>query len=395
MAWRLGLTGRTRFDMADIVRRHRAELETLAQLSIAQRRVLSAMELCRTAALGGHLDVCIGCGYEHPAYNSCRNRHCPKCQALQQEKWIGARSERLLPTKHFHVVFTLPSELRGLAKMYPRDVFAALVHAASQTLLDLGHSRLRATLGITMVLHTWTRKLEFHPHVHGLVTAGGLDVDSAEWMATSQTFLFPVAAMSVVFRAKMLAALGQLYAQGGFVRFEDFNDPEAFGRLMCRVAKKTWVVYAKKPFREVGHVLRYLGRYTHRVAIANSRLVDVTDTTVSFRTKEGKVTTLKPVEFLRRFLQHVLPDRFHKIRHYGLYAASAAKEQLEVARQQLAPGRSAQAATTLPSASLRVSWIEQLRTLTGHDVTRCPCCAGVLASMPLPRQQAPPPPRTA
>jgi hypothetical protein len=210
-----------------------------------------------------------------------------------------------------------------------------------------------------------------------------------------QQVLFPVAAMSVVFRAKMLAALDSLYAQGGFVRFEDFNDPEAFGRLMCRVARKTWVVYAKKPFRKVGHVLRYLGRYTHRVAIANSRLVDVTDNTVSFRTKEGKVTTLKPVEFLRRFLQHVLPDRFHKIRHYGLYAASAAKEQLDVARQQLAPGRSAQAVSARSSACVPVSWIEQLRTLTGRDVTRCPCCEGVLVTVPLPRQQAPPLPRTA
>jgi Putative transposase/Transposase zinc-binding domain len=394
VASRLGPTGRTRFDMADIVRRHRAELEALMHLSGPQRRVLSAMELCRTATLGGHLDVCDGCGYEHPAYNSCRNRHCPKCQALRQEKWIGARSERLLPTKHFHVVFTLPSELRGLAKMYSREVFAALVHAASQTLLDLGHSRLRVTLGITMVLHTWTRKLEFHPHAHGLVTAGGLDVDGAEWRATSQTFLFPVAAMSLVFRAKMLAALGALYAQGAFVRFENFKDPEAFERLMRGVAKKTWIVYAKKPFRELGHVLRYLGRYTHRVAIANSRLVDVTETAVSFRTKEGKITTLGPVEFLRRFLQHVLPDRFHKIRHYGLYAASAVKAQLEVARQQLAPG-SAQAVARHSSASVSVSWFEQLRALTGRDVTRCPCCEGELARVPLPRQQAPPLPRLA
>jgi hypothetical protein len=191
----------------------------------------------------------------------------------------------------------------------------------------------------------------------------------------------------------MLAALGSLYAQRRFVRFDDFEDPEAFERLMRRVAKKTWVVYAKKPFREVGHVLRYLGRYTHRVAIANSRLVDVTDTDVSFRTKEGKITTLDPVEFLRRFLLHVLPDRFHKIRHYGLYAASAAKEQLEVARVRLAVERSEQAHPTRPKE--QVSWVERLRALTGHDVTRCPRCDGALANVPLPRQQAPPLPRTA
>lgn len=218
-------------------------------------------------------------------------------------------------------------------------------------------------------------------------------MDRAEWRATSETFLFPVAAMSAVFRAKMLAALGSLYAQGHFVRFDAFDDPEAFERLMCRIAKKTWVVYAKKPFREVSHVLRYLGRYTHRVAIANSRLVDVTDTAVSFRTKDGKVTTLPPVEFLCRFLQHVLPDRFHKIRHYGLYAPFAAREQLEVVRQHLAPEHSEQTLPTTPPTA-PVSWIERLRDLTGRDITRCPRCDGVLANLPLPRQQAPPLRRT-
>jgi hypothetical protein len=314
--------GRTRFDIADIVRRHRAELTARVHLSAAQRRVLSAVELCRTAALGGHVDVCTGCGYEHPAYNSCRNRHCPKCQALQQEKWIRARSEHLLPVKHFHVVFTLPSELRDLARAYPRETFDALMRAASETLLEFGRSRLDATLGMTMVLHSWTRKLEFHPHVHGLVTAGGLRADAAEWKGTTNRYLFPVEAMRIVFRAKMLAALHSLYESGALARFNAFEDPEGFPSLMRRIAKKHWVIYAKKPFREVGHVLRYLGRYTHRVAIANSRLVDVTDTFVSFRTKEGKLLALHPVEFLRRFLLHVLPDRFHKIRHYGLYAAT-------------------------------------------------------------------------
>jgi hypothetical protein len=197
------------------------------------------------------------------------------------------------------------------------------VRAASQTLLELGHSRLDATLGITMVLHTWTRKLEFHPHGHGLVTAGGLRSDGAEWNATSDKYLFPADALRVVFRAKMLAALGTLFDAGSFARFDDFEDPEGFERLMRCIAKKDWVVYAKKPFREVEHVLRYLGRYTHRVAIANSRLVSVTDSRVSFRTKSEKVVTLDSVEFLRRFLQHVLPVRFHKIRHFGLYSASS------------------------------------------------------------------------
>jgi len=249
--------------------------------------------------------------------------------------------------------------------------------------------RLHATLGITLVLHTWTRKLEFHPHVHGLVTAGGLLEDQSGWKAASETYLFPIDAMRVVFRAKMLAAIAKLYESGRFASFDDFADPERFDRLMGRIAQKKWVVYAKKPFREVRHVLQYLGRYTHRVAISNGRLVDVTQTTVAFRTKEGKVTTLEPVEFLRRFVQHVLPDGFHKIRHYGLYSAAASKQVLEVARACLG------LTTAHPPTSAVMSWIERLRALTGCDVSRCPRCHGPLARVPLARQQAPPSTRAA
>jgi hypothetical protein len=355
--------------------------------------VLSAIELCRTAALGGHVDVCARCGYEHPAYNSCRNRHCPKCQALQQEKWIRARAERLLPVKHFHVVFTLPSELRGLARTYPRELFDALLRAASETLLEFGKSRLEATLGISMVLHTWTRKLEFHPHVHGLVTAGGLRPDGSEWKATSERYLFSVDAMRLVFRAKMLAALASLYAGGKFARYPDFEDPEGFEALMRRIAKKHWVVYAKKPFREVGHVLRYLGRYTHRVAIANSRLVEVTNDSVSFRTKAGKVLTLNSVEFLRRYLQHVLPDGFHKIRHYGLYSASSAAKR-ELASHRLSPSN-LESVAEAPRTREGDAWSDQLCAITGRDVTRCPTCDGILARVPVPSQRAPPATRIA
>jgi hypothetical protein len=379
--------GRTRFDIADIVRRHRPELEAQMHPSAAQRRVLSAVTLCRTAALGGHLDVCVGCGYEHPAYNSCRNRHCPKCQALRQEKWIRARSERLLPVKYFHVVFTLPSELRRLARAFPREVFDVLLRAASETLLDFGRSRLGATLGITMVLHTWTRKLEFHPHVHALVTAGGLRDNEVQWKATSDKYLFPVEAMRLVFRAKALAALACMYGRGKFARYDDFEDPQAFEQLMRTIAIKRWVLYAKKPFRKVDHVLRYLGRYTHRVAIANSRLVHVTDTSVAFRTKEGKVHSLQPVEFLRRFIQHVLPEGFHKIRHYGLYAASSTKREL--AREKLSPQQQTPVVdgVEIPADA---SWAQQLHVITGRDVTRCPHCRETIVMVPLPRAHGPP-----
>ena len=380
MAHRPAPAGRPRFDIAAIVRRHRAALETETCLSPAQRRVLSDIERCRTPALGGHLDVCRSCGHEHPAYNSCRNRHCPKCQALRQEQWIAAREERLLPVRHFHVVFTLPSELRRLAKALPRAVFDALFATASATLLDLGTSRLAATLGVTMVLHTWTRDLRYHPHVHALVTAGGFAHGGARWIRTGHDYLFPVAMMGAVFRGKMMESLHRLHAQGKLATFDEFRDPEAFDRLMARLARTRWVVYAKKPFRRPGHVLRYLGRYTHRVAISNSRFVAVTDDAVTFHTKGGKRSTLHPVELLRRFVQHVLPDGFHKIRHFGLYASAAVANTLPAARAALAP-----ASAPTPVAPLPPTWRDRLRALTGHDVHRCRVCGGLVDHVPLPR----------
>jgi len=371
------LAGRPRFDIADIVRQHRAALEAEMHLTLAQRRVLSAIALCRTAELGGHVDVCRSCGFERPAYNSCRNRHCPKCQALRQEKWIAARTERLLSVRHFHVVFTLPSELRALAQRAPREIFGALFAAASETLLELGETRLCAQLGVTMVLHTWTRDLRFHPHVHALVTAGGLALDGSRWSPSNRKYLFPVEVMGALLRGKMLAALRALHARGAFASFLDFDDPEGFDRLMRKLASnKRWIVYAKRPFARVDHVLKYLGRYTHRVGISNSRLVDVTDEGVTFRTKNGKTVTVTPVEFLRRFVQHVLPDGFHKIRHYGLYAGAAEDARL-VAQEHLPP----KPRTTSAPAS---TWCEQLRDITGRDVERCPRCGDNLEHRPAP-----------
>ncbi len=381
-------SGRPRFDIGDIVRQHRVALEAHVPTTLAQRRVLSAIELCRTAALGGHVDTCRSCGFERPAYNSCRNRHCPKCQALRQEKWIAARTERLLSVRHFHVVFTLPSELRPLAQHYPREIFGALFAAASEALLELGESRLGARLGITMVLHTWTRELLFHPHVHALVTAGGLASDEARWVPSNRKYLFPVEVMGTLLRGKMLAALRALHVRGAFAGFEDFTDPEAFDHLMGKLARpQRWIVYAKRPFKRIDHVLKYLGRYTHRVGIANSRLVDVSDEAVSFRTKNGKTATVNPVEFLRRFVQHVLPDGFHKIRHYGLYAGAAA-EAREAASRCLSPG------PATPSPTTVIDWASSLRQLTGRDVDHCPRCGMCIEHRPVPapRGRAPPSP---
>lgn len=380
--------GRPRFDIADIVRRHRTALEAELHLTRDQRRVLSAIELCRTAALGGHVDVCRSCGYEHPSYNSCRNRHCPKCQALAQERWIAARSRRLLPVRHFHVVFTLPSELRGLVKYRPREIFDVLFSAASQTLLELAETRLGGRLGVTMVLHTWTRDLRFHPHVHAIVTAGAAVLGQpTRWIASSRKYLFPVRVMGALLRGKALDALRDLHARGRFDDFDDFADPEAFDRLMARLARARWIVYAKKPFREAIHVLRYLGRYTHRVAISSSRIVDVTDDAVAFRTKDGKTVTLSPIEFLRRFVEHVLPDGFHKIRHCGLYSGALVDTALAAARASLPRASISEAVLAEPP-----SWSELLRQLTDRDVDRCPMCGGLLERISVaPTARAPPP----
>ena len=323
--------GRARFDIGAIVRAHRTPLEDVYPLTREQKRVLTDIGQCRTEALGGHVDYCPACGREHPSYNSCRNRHCPKCQALAQEKWIARRNERLLDVGHFHVVFTLPSQLRLLAKLAPREVFNALFHAASNTLLELGMSRLRAMVGATLVLHTWTRELRFHPHVHAIVTAGGLACDGQRFCHAGRRYLFPVKAMGKLLRGKVLARLSDAYAAGAFAHVDNLRDPRAFPRLVAKLAKLSWNVHAKAPLPTSEHVVAYLGRYTHRVGIANSRLLDVTDTRVVFRTRGDATETLTPVEFLRRFVQHVLPDGFHKIRHYGLYASP----RLDSARERL------------------------------------------------------------
>jgi len=317
---------RPRFDIGDILRRRLADLGR-HPLSLVQRKVASCISRCRTSALGGHVDVCLDCGHEQPSYNSCGNRNCPKCQAAKQEEWIEARAKRLLPIGHFHLVFTLPSELRDLALRYPALVYAALFQAASYTLLKLGRQHLKATLGVTLVLHTWTRDLRLHPHVHGLVSAGGLALDGSEFVPTVQDFLFHVYRMGEIFRGKMLEILRKHQEQ------EQLGLGEvAFNVLMASLAKhKRWVVYAKEPFKEPWHVLAYLARYTHRVGIANSRILEDTGEEVTFRTRGKGTTTLPVMVFLLRFLLHVLPQGFTKIRHYGLYGSVKAGGLLEKA----------------------------------------------------------------
>jgi hypothetical protein len=372
---------RAKLEVADIVRAHRAELEATHWVTLEQRRVLSAMALCRTAALGGHLDVCRSCHMERLFYHSCRNRHCPKCQALAQERWIAARAEQLLPVGHFHAVFTVPGELRSLAQRAPRVVYDALFHAASETLQELGRTRVDATLGITMVLHTWTRELQFHPHVHAIVTAGGLAASG--WKPMSLKYLFPVDVMGELLRGKMQTRLRELHRAG---ELPETN--ASLKRLMQQLEEHdSWVVYVKKAFRHAEHVLKYLGRYTHRVAISNSRLVSKDQDHVRFRTKNGKVITLESVEFLRRFVQHVLPKGFQKIRHYGLYA-SAANDSLQQAHALL---HSSNSDETRVNIDRMRTWQAALKELTGRDVNVCPKCGGQVEHQPLAAHARAPP----
>lgn len=387
---------RCTLELADVVREHGAAYRQRHVLTPEQHAVLGAVARCRTAALGGHLDVCLACGHDAPAYNSCRDRHCPKCQAIAQARWIEGRLARVLPVHYFHVVFTLPAELRPLAAYNRREVFGRLFAAASATLLELGQDpkRLGATLGITMVLHTWARDLSFHPHVHAIVTGGGLSHDAARWVPARRRYLFPVDVLGALFRGKLLAALdtailrGEITMPGG-----EAADPEAWDRLRDRLHAMRWNVYAKRSFGGAEHVIRYLGRYTHRVGISNQRLVAMDERGVTFRTKDGKTVTVSPDAFLGRFLSHVLPRGFVKIRHYGLMASSHATTTLETGRSLLVasarPSDAPAARTTEEASSLTHPAV----SLTDDGPRPCPACGALaLVRRPLPGPEARAPP---
>lgn len=368
---------RPRLEVADIFRSAGEAFRDRYVPTPEQRKVIAAIERCRTAKLGGHLDVCTVCGHERPAYNSCRNRHCPKCQALPQARWIEKRSERIIPTKYFHVVFTLPQELRALARVNPIEMYDLLLESAARTLLDFGRSRLHAQLGVTCVLHTWTRDLRFHPHAHCIVTAGGLD-EQGHWVPARSRFLFPVKAMSKVFRGKFLDGLENLHKDNALTlerQCAKLADRATFAKLKDDLYRKKWVVYAKQPFGGPKQVFQYLGRYTHRVGLSNQRLVSFDGHAVCFRTKHGKTTTIDAVEFMRRFLLHVLPSGFVKIRHYGLVSAGNVNTKLETARRCLEAVDDT-TVTQTPIPEKPPSWRDLLLTLTGVDLLVCPACGG-------------------
>ena len=343
-------------------------------LSLHQLKVMSAVEHCRTAALGGHVEACEGCDHWRIAYNSCRNRHCPRCQGAAARTWLAAREADLLPVGYFHVVFTLPAEVANIAFHNKALIYDLLFRAASDTMMTIAADpkHLGARIGMTAVLHTWGSALTHHPHVHMVVPGGGISLDGERWVSARPAFLLPVRVLSALFRRLFLSRLLALYDAGrlGFHgSLAHLVDRRAFLRYLSPVRKKRWVVYAKPPFAGPGAVLVYLSRYTHRVAISNSRLIRFADDGVTFRYKDYRrngserqqVMTLTANEFIRRFLLHVLPKGFHRIRHYGLLASGTRKEHLERARHFLA---------VAPPAALEVPGEPpDTRPL-------CPCCGG-------------------
>jgi hypothetical protein len=348
-------------EVADIFRSAGPAYRTAraGHLSLDQLKVMSAVEHCRTAALGGHVEACTDCGHWRIAYNSCRNRHCPRCQGAAARTWLAEREADLLPVGYFHVVFTLPAEVADIALQNKAALYGLVFQAASETMMTIAADpkHLGARIGITAVLHTWGSAMTHHPHVHMIVPGGGIALDGSRWISSRPAFLLPVRVLGKLFRRLFLTRLMALHDAGRLAFYGSLAhlaDQHAFVRHLAPVRKKRWVVYAKPPFAGPEAVLAYLSRYTHRVAISNRRLISFDEAGVTFRYKNYRcsgadrqqVMTLTAEEFIRRFLLHVLPKGFHRIRHYGLLAGSARKASLALARQLLgvAPAATADAA---------------------------------------------------
>ena len=371
-------------EVADIFRDHGAAWRhaNAGHLSLGQLKVMSAIETCRTAALGGHIEACEDCGHSRIAYNSCRNRHCPKCQGAAARDWLVAREADLLPVGYFHVVFTLPAEIAGIAYHNKAIVYDLLFRAASETMITIAADpkHLGARIGITAVLHTWGSAMIHHPHVHMIVPGGGIALDGARWVACRPGFLLPVRVLSKLFRRLFLNKLTDAHAAGQLRFFGDdagLADRCAFVAYLSPLAKKNWFVYAKPPFAGPQAVLAYLSRYTHRVAISNSRLISLDEAGVTFRYKDYRrngseryrTMTLDPGEFIRRFLIHVLPKGFHRIRHYGLLASARHKANIARARELLATPQPEAACSQTNSADADAATPTDRRP-------QCPCCGG-------------------
>ena len=363
--------------MADIFRRYGEawRAQNAGHVSAGQLRVMDAIVSCRTAALGGHVERCQDCAHTRVAYNSCRNRHCPKCQWRAAAEWLAVREAELLPVPYFHVVFTLPAAIGAIAYQNKAKVYALLFKAAAETLLTIAADpkHLGADIGITAVLHSWGQNLDHHPHIHCIVPGGGLSPDGQRWISCRSGFFLPVRVLSRLFRRLFLQGLQAAHQAGElsfFSKLIDLKDLDAFNRALAPLRNSEWVVYAKRPFAGPSQVLAYLARYTHRVAINNSRLISLADGEVRFRWKDyrqsakTKEMTLAAAEFIRRFLMHTLPNGFHRIRHYGLFANGHRVEKLALCRKLL----NAQA---VPPKSAGVD-----DDAVADEHHACPCCGG-------------------
>jgi hypothetical protein len=365
------------FEVADIIRQHGERFIEIhgTWLTAQHRRVLRALTRCRTAALGGHLDRCSRCDYRTISYNSCRNRHCPKCLTQARDRWLAARQDELLPVGYHHIVFTLPHELSWLALQNKRVVYDLLFRASAATLLEVAADRqhLGAAIGFLSVLHTWGQNLLHHPHVHCVIPVGGLSLDGTQWVHPRYRFFLPVKVLSRVFRGKFVAGLKLAFRRGRLAlpgRLADLVDASPFRAFLRRLFRHDWVVYAKPPFGGPTHVLHYLARYTHRVAISNHRIVDLTEGQVTFRWKDyahgnlQRTMTVSGVEFLRRFSLHVLPKGFVRIRFFGFLASRRRARDLSVCRRVL-ESHHALATPTVEKATPAASW-------------PCPYCGGTM-----------------
>jgi hypothetical protein len=374
--------GRPTLEVADLFRAHGPAYRARhgATLSAQQHRAMHAIESCRTPALGGHVDECDACGHRVISYNSCRNRHCPKCQGLAKAQWLEARRAELLPVEYFHVVFTLPELLAPLALQNPRVVYGLLFQAVARTLLTLAADpkHLGAELGFLAILHTWGQNLLHHPHIHCVIPGGGLAPEGDRWVSTRPGFFLPVRVLSHLYRRLFLEALDTAFRRGRLTfhgALEPLADPGAFHPLIESCRTLEWVVYAKPPFGGPDTVLDYLGRYTHRIAISNHRLLDLEGGRVTFTWKNYRdggrkqTMTLEAEEFIRRFLLHVLPEGFVRIRYYGFLANAHRAAKLALCRQALRVSPEANATPPEPS-----HWTERLLALTGLDPLRCPHC---------------------
>jgi len=367
----------TSIGVGGIIRQYGQYYRQLYKMSPVQQKAFFAIKNCRTSAMGGHADQCDQCGHKRFFYNSCRNRHCPQCQGLKRAKWVDKLACDLLPVQYFHIVFTIPSEINHLALVNPACLYDILFKASSETLITLSKDRkyLNSLTGMVSILHTWGQNLMHHPHLHTMVPAGGWNEKEQKWKASRKKFFIPVRVISTLFKNKFLFYLKKAYTDQKLTFCGEINQLKLRGNfktLINTLYQKDWVVYTKKPFKNSSQIINYLGRYSHRVAIANSRIKSIEGDCVAFSMKDykdgkKKIIQLQSTEFIRRFLLHVLPKSFCKIRYYGLFATRKRSTVLSRCRKALGKPRSVSRFTGL-------TWQQQLLLISGKDIAVCPAC---------------------